>query len=151
MEKIYQINLKGDVIDDLLNLIEVRKVDSSLHVHNDQYYVKIYDVDTSILRINERERFYFSVFNLDHHMLGIFNFKKLSNATIIYYYIEDNNYIQALLEYIQLIIKKMKLHGFTILDTHSLGDTVMNVEIDSKPRLPKTEKSINESTEKTIR
>jgi hypothetical protein len=104
----------------------------------DKYYVLIRLFMKDLYKV-WYEAAEFGVHDLNHDMLGVFTIRNFSKVTLISFYIEDNKYRQAFIEYIQWIIEEMKLVDFTILKAQGFGEDPINVENNNLPYVPKTE------------
>jgi len=138
MEKIFQIILKKVDVGDLHKFFNIHGAGKPDPIRFDNYFVKLFDVDTSRIVSDGFDQFYFGVFDSEKNLLGIFRINEYSNKTIIYFFIEDKKHMQAFLVYINSIRQEMKLHDFKILDAHVFGED--NKTIDGEEiYIPKTE------------
>ena len=133
MERIFLISLSRITIEDFIKFFELKTFDP------DWYNVQIKPPGDKVYHDEDFEKLRYRVFDLDHIKLGEFKLKNLSTTTIFTFYVLDNKYRQALLDYIQWTIKEMKLAGFTILNTEGFDEDASNVDNDNRPYLPKKE------------
>jgi len=140
MEKIKQIRLSRVEYNDLIQFFDFRRRPPD---RVDKYYVLILMRVTDNLLGLWPEACSFGVFDSDHNKLGEFKLKNFSNATAISFYIEDNKYQQAFLDYIQSIVEEMKLIGFTILETRGFGEDEVDIKNPNKIYLPNTEAALD--------
>jgi len=132
MKKVFQIRLSKITYEDFINFFDFTRFDP------DRFNVKYMSKDRHNYYEN-LEKVRYGVFDLNHVKLGFLRFKQYSKFSIIYFYIEENKYRQAFLEYIRNTIKEMKFVGFKIQETQAFNGDTINVENEGKPYFPKTE------------